>query len=199
MSKGHAALGLYTVLAEKGILSSEQLSTFCQPGSDLEGHPNRRIPGVEAATGSLGHGAPMSVGMALALKMKASPARVFCIVGDSENEEGSVFEAMHLAARFKLDNLTWIIDNNRTSPNRLDGERHTTSLAAKYQAFGWFVSEVDGHDHKALRNALAPTGGDRPYVLIANTVKGKGVPAMENNPAWHRRSPTPQELPNLLA
>jgi transketolase len=201
LSKGHGCLALYAVLAERNYFPAEQLSSFCQPGAMLQGHPSRDIPGVECSTGSLGHGAAISVGMARALQIAGNPARVFCLVGDTENEEGSVFEAMHLASRFKLDNLTWIIDANGTSPNGIDGEPFLTSLAAKYQAFGWFVSEIDGHDCDAIERALKPTGGGKPFVVIAETQKGRGCPAMEADPqAWHRRAPKPGiELENLIA
>ncbi len=200
LSKGHGCLALYVVLAEKGYFPAEHLASFCQPGALLQGHPSRDIPGVECSTGSLGHGAAVSVGMARALQIAGNPARVFCLVGDTENEEGAVFEAMHLAARFRLDNLTWIIDANGTSPNNIDGEPFVTDLASKYQAFGWFVTAVDGHDCDAIERGLKPVGGGKPFVMIAETVKGRGCPPMEADPqAWHRRSPRPEELENLIA
>lgn len=200
LSKGHGCLALYAVLAEKGY--DIDLATFSQPGSPLEGHPHRGIPGVEASTGSLGHGLPMAVGMAYALKLQRNPARVFVLVGDTEMEEGSCWEALHLAARHRLDNLVCIVDANGTSPNRIDGyEDFVDDLGAKFKAFGWDVWRVDGHDCNKIELACNREGEiDTPRVIIANTVKGKGVPAMEADPqAWHRRSPTDAEMPGLLA
>lgn len=200
LSKGHGCLALYTVLAEKGLFDERELALFCQPGALLQGHPSRDIPGVECSTGSLGHGLPMAVGMAYALQLVGNPARVFCLVGDTECEEGTIWESAHLAARFGLSNLTVIVDNNGTSPNGIDGEPFVTSLEAKYRAFGWATWEIDGHDCDQIERACkAESDSGQPTAIIARTVKGHGCPPLENNPAWHRRSPSAEELSHLLS
>lgn len=200
LSKGHGCLALYVVLNERGLIPDEWLDRFCQPGAELLGHPERDVAhGIEATTGSLGHGLPMAVGVAAALKMRGSSARVYCLVGDSECEEGSVWEAAHMAARLELSNLTLIIDNNKTSPNRIDGEKFRTDLASKFGAFGWFISHINGHDQDQIRQSSVVSGGRQPFCIVADTVKGYGVEVMEKQPnAWHHRSPTAVELPILL-
>ncbi len=196
LSKGHGCLALYAVLAQHGFIPNDWLARFCQAGAELLGHPERDVAhGIEATTGSLGHGFPIACGIAAGLKIMGSEARVFCLVGDSEMEEGSCWEAAHLATKHELSNLTVIVDNNGNSPNRLDNAPFVSDLASKFRAFGWFVSRVSGHDHDALRSALSLKSGSMPFCVIADTVKGYGVPEMERNAAaWHHRAPRRGEL-----
>jgi transketolase len=202
LSKGHAVPALYTVMARSGYFPEEQLITLRKLGSPLQGHPDRvALPGIEAATGSLGQGLSIACGMALGLRLAKSPARVYCILGDGEIQEGQVWEAAMSAPKLgqpehPLDNLTVIVDYNKI---QLDDFTATIldlePLVAKWQSFGWPVTEIDGHDldqiDKALDQAEATRG--RPTLLIAHTVKGKGVSFMENNPEWHGKSPKPGE------
>ena len=195
LSKGHASLGLYAVLAEKGFFEKSLMYTFGKYGSILGGHPDRnKIPGIEASTGSLGHGFPMSVGIALALKIKKSSSRVFTIIGDGECNEGAVWEAALLTSHHKLNNLICIIDHNHSTDRALSVD----CLVKKFEGFGWLSREIDGHDHQQIYNALNDTPLTRPLAIIANTVKGKGCSMMENNPAWHHRVPAKDELKRIL-
>lgn len=195
LSKGHASLGLYAVLAAKGFIAPQELSGFGGLESRLGGHPDfRKVPGVEASTGSLGHGFPMAVGMALAMRITKRNARVYCLIGDGEANEGSVWESMALAAHHRLDNLCTIIDYNHSTDRALD----LGDLGAKASAFGWAVREIDGHNHTEIFDALKTTVGGAPLCIVANTVKGHGCPVMEGDAAWHHRSPTAAELPALL-
>lgn len=189
LSKGHGCLALYAVLEESGWLPKDWPSVFCVPGG-LLGHPERNTAlDIQATTGSLGHGFPMAVGMALAKRIKGEPGRVFCLVGDGEMEEGSCWEAAHIAAHHRISNLTLIVDNNGTSPNRINGDPYVGDLPAKFTAFGWFALTCNGHDHRALQNVTKPHHGTAPTVIIARTVKGKGIPEMEADPAaWHHRT-----------
>lgn len=196
LSKGHAGLALFHVMSMAGLLSEEEVETFLQPGSHIGGEPCMRDQrGVEATTGSLGHGLSMSVGMAMAQKMDGLAARTFCILGDGECEEGSVWEAAMSAPAFGLSNLVAILDCNRIQ--KMTSVEETIRLAnwkEKWEAFGWLVREVDGHDVDALYEVLAaenPSG--RPLFVIAHTVKGKGVSVMENQPNWHFKLPNRKE------
>jgi transketolase len=197
LSKGHAALGLYAVLADCGLIDPAELSDFCSFHSRLGGHPERtKIPFVEASTGSLGHGFPIAVGVAMGLKIRQNSARVYTLCGDGECNEGTIWEAAMLAAHHKLDNLCCIVDHNHSTDRALD----IGNLEAKFAAFGWHAVTIDGHDHSAIRTALAAqcSGSSRPFAIIAKTVKGKGFQTMEGNPAWHHKSPTSDELADLV-
>jgi transketolase len=195
LSKGHASLGLYAVLAEKGFFDKSLVSGFGSYRSILGGHPDRsKVPGVEASTGSLGHGFPMSVGIALALKIEGSPSRVFTVVGDGECNEGSVWEAALLAAHHRLGNLVCIVDYNHSTDRAL----MVGDLAAKFEKFGWASREVDGHDHEEIYNACLGVPLDVPLAIIANTKKGNGCAIMEDNPAWHHKAPTNDELNDII-
>jgi transketolase len=195
LSKGHASLALYAVLAQRGFFPAADLNEFGRFHSRLGGHPDwRKIPGVEASTGSLGHGFPMAVGTALGLRIRGLAAQTFCLIGDGEANEGSVWESMALAAHHKLTRLYCIVDYNHSTDRAL----HMGDIAAKAASFGWAIREVDGHDHTALYHALTPQMREAPLCVVAHTVKGYGCPAMEGNPAWHHRSPTNAELPALL-
>ena len=190
LSKGHAALALYAALAEVGFFPTEALRSFYQNGSLLLGHASHHVPGVEFSTGSLGHGLGAAAGMALGAKLDGAENRIFAIVGDGECNEGSVWEAAQSAAFFRLDNLTVIVDHNHLqSLDTCENTMLTGTLAEKWRAFGWSVAELDGHDHDALRTALARSHPGRPLAIIAHTVKGKGVPFMENDVLWHYRFP----------
>ena len=195
LSKGHASIGLYAVLAKKGFIPFEKLPTFCGFTSSLGGHPDRnKVPGVEASTGSLGHGFPMAVGAALGLKVAKSPAKVFALIGDGEANEGTVWESALLAAHHKLDNLTLVVDYNHSTDRAL----LVGDLAAKFKAFDWDMSAIDGHDHEAIFSALSNRPKGKPLAVIATTVKGHGIKSMEHNPEWHHKAPKPEELAQLL-
>jgi transketolase len=192
LSKGHGSLGLYAVLAKKGFIDPKEMSTFGKVDSRLGGHPDRnKIPGVEASTGSLGHGMPIAVGTALGLKIQNNPARVFALVGDGEANEGTVWESALLAAHHGLDNLYCILDYNHSTDRALS----IGDMASKFESFGWRTATVDGHDQKQLEEALRePTEKTgKPLMVVANTIKGYGLKSMENNPAWHHRAPTAEE------
>lgn len=202
LSKGHAVPALYAAMARAGYFPPESLVTLRRLGSPLQGHPDRTaLPGIEAATGSLGQGLSIAVGMALGLRMAGSPARVYCILGDGEIQEGQVWEAAMAAPQLgqpatPLDNLTVILDYNRIQLDDFVARiRDLEPVAAKWQAFGWPVTEIDGHDQdqiaKALDQARAHRGG--PSFIVAHTVKGKGVSFMENDPEWHGKAPRPAE------
>jgi len=192
MSKGHAGAAVYAALAESGFFDAEELKTHYANGSRLSGHVSHQLVGVELSTGSLGHGLSAAAGMALAAKQDGRPYRVFAVLGDGECDEGSVWEAALFANHYRLENLVAIIDHNHMqSLDTCEKTLELEDLGAKWRAFGWHVIELDGHDHGALRAALMDThnAGHRPTVVIANTVKGKGVSFMENDILWHYRFP----------
>lgn len=202
LSKGHACVAVYAALAEVGIIPAEQLSTYGQDHSALMNHISHKVPGVEFSTGSLGHGLPFGVGKSLAAKRKAEDWRTFVLMSDGELDEGSNWEAMLFAAHHGLDNLVAIVDYNKLqSLTTVDKTLRLEPLADKFSAFGWSVREVDGHDHAALARDLGsvPWTPGKPSILIANTIKGKGVSFMENKVEWHYRSPNDQELAQALA
>jgi len=202
LSKGHAVPALYTVLAKSGYFPEKQLITLRKLGSPLQGHPDRTaLPGIEAATGSLGQGLSISLGLALGLKLAGSTARVYCILGDGEIQEGQVWEAAMSAPKLgqpdhALDNLVVILDENQIQlDNFVKKVLDIEPVITKWQAFGWPVIEIDGHDigqiEKALDQAEATKG--TPTFVVAHTVKGKGVSFMENDPEWHGKAPKPAE------
>jgi transketolase len=200
-SKGHSVEALYAVLADRGFFPEADLKTICHYQSHYVGHPTRHIPGIEMNTGALGHGLPISVGMALAGKMDSASYRVFTLLGDGELAEGSNWEASLAAAHYKLDNLTAIIDHNT-----LQITGHTRDVMSnepldeKWRAFGWAVKVVNGHDYAALTEALSkPAEVGKPTCIIANTTKGKGVSFMENVAKWHHGVPSEAELKQALA
>jgi transketolase len=200
-SKGHSVEALYVVLADKGFFPLSQLESLGRYGSPFIGHPTRKIPGVEQNTGALGHGLSMAVGMALAGRMDNRTYRVFCLLGDGELAEGSNWEAMMAAAHYRLDNLVAIVDRNGlqiTGPT--EEVCALEPLADKFRAFGLAVREVDGHDVRQLAEALSATPFEkgRPSLVIAHTVKGKGVSFMEQEPRWHHGTPTDEEYSKAL-
>ena len=196
LSKGHASLGLYAVLASKGFFAASELDGFGSFASRLGGHPDmNKVPGIEASTGSLGHGMPVAVGIAMGLRLKESASRVYCLIGDGECNEGSIWEAAMLAPHHGLNNLCCIVDFNHSTDRAVALDR----LADRFASFGWDARTVDGHSHAELTLELSNLHGARPTAIIANTVKGWGCAEMEQNPAWHHRSPKASELESLLA
>lgn len=193
LSKGHAGAAIYAALAEKGFFDRAELKTHYADGSRLSGHVSHKgVPGVEFSTGSLGHGACVAAGMALNAKIDKKPYYTYAIVGDGECDEGSIWEMALFANHFKLNQLVIVVDHNKMQS--LDYCENTLSLAPfkdKWQAFGWNVLDVDGHNHDELRSAFAKAkeSVDKPTVIIANTVKGKGVSYMEFDILWHYRFP----------
>jgi transketolase len=199
-SKGHSVEALYAVLADRGFFPGADLDTVCHYQSHYVGHPTRHIPGIEMNTGALGHGLPICIGMALAAKMDNAPYRVFTLLGDGELAEGSNWEAALAAAHHKLDNLVAILDHNT-----LQITGHTREvmcnepLEDKWRAFGWTVRCINGHDYAELTRALTdPPEPGKPAILIANTIKGKGVSFMENVAKWHHGVPSEAELKQAL-
>ncbi|HEU4960590.1 MAG TPA: transketolase [Sphingomonas sp.] len=203
MSKGHATGALYATLAAAGFFPEADLATYMQPGSMLNGHPNRRyLPGVETNTGPLGHGLPVGVGVAVAGQIDGAEYRVFVLTGDGELQEGSMWEAAMLAGHRKLANLTVIVDRNRLQQGAPTEETNALEpLADKWRAFGWEVVEADGHDVAALLELLDGRAGqgERPLCVIANTVKGKGVSFMAGQASWHHGVPTSAQLEQALS
>jgi transketolase len=198
LSKGHSAVALYTTLAHRGFIPMEQLDTFAQPLSMLNGHPDRnKVPGVETNTGPLGHGLPVAVGAALAAKLQDCSWRVFVLTGDGELQEGSNWEAAMAAAHYKLDNLTVIVDRNRLQQGDwTEQTMHLEPLADKWRAFGWAVTEVDGHNIAQLLQTFSrlPFEAGKPNCIIAHTHKGQGVSLMRDKAAWHHKVPNAEEL-----
>ncbi|XBX10521.1 transketolase [Enterocloster clostridioformis] len=203
MSKGHSVEAYYAVLAKKGFLDiKEVIEKFSQFGSKYIGHPNNKLPGIEMNSGSLGHGLPVCVGMALAAKMDGRNNRVYTVMGDGELAEGSVWEAAMAANQYKLDNLCAVVDRNRLqiSGNTEDVMGHD-DLHERFKSFGWHVIDVeDGNSitqlHRAFEEAKQTKG--RPSVLIADTIKGKGSSVMENKASWHHHVPTDEEYDQIL-
>jgi len=198
LSKGHGCVALYAVLHERGFLSEADLEGFCRQGGILGEHPDyTKIPGVEASTGSLGHGFPYSVGIALGLRMDDRPNRVFTLVGDGECHEGTVWEAANIGANKELGNLCVFVDWNRSGAQLLPID----DLPARWAAFGWHVTEVDGHDTDAIARAIAaidfqPVG--QPHVIIAHTTKGRGGGITEGHGKWHHRIPNAEEYAEIM-
>lgn len=195
LSKGHAALAHYCILAHFGYFPIEKVYTFGAFQSDFGCHADRfKVPGIEASTGSLGHGIGLAVGMALGITIRKSPRKVYTVIGDGESNEGSVWESLLVASNLRLANLTVIYDNNRSHSRGLQ----ITEPAQKLQAFGFQTYEIDGHNMAAIKNALSAPQ-DKPRAVIANTVKGFGSKILSNNQyEWHRKSPTDDQLAVLL-
>lgn len=196
LSKGHCAAALYSVLALRGFISQDLLPTFMKPLSPLNGHPNRRkVAGVEANTGPLGHGLPIGVGSAIASRLSGRNWRTFVVLGDGELQEGSNWEAAMAAGHRGLDNLTAVVDRNRLQQgDRTEATNRLDPLPEKWAAFGWETFEIDGHDHAALYDVLTRPGAGRPRAVIANTVKGKGVSFIEDRVEWHHKVPSPEQV-----
>jgi transketolase len=201
MSKGHGCLSQYVILEDLGVLSREDLLRYCTPSGRLGAHPDYGTPGIEASTGSLGHGMGIATGMAYADKVKGDDRRVFVVLSDGEMQEGSTWEAMMMAANLGLSNLVALLDLNdfqglgRTS----ETHPHFYPITEKIRAFGWEAAEVNGHDADSIYDAVVSRAGRQPFFLIAKTVKGKGVSYMEHVPIWHYRSPNKTEYAQALA
>lgn len=197
LSKGHGGLALYSVLMEAGLISREDFASYLQPGSRIGGEPCMRDSRwIEATTGSLGHGLSMGMGMATALKMDGSPAKVYVLLGDGELEEGTIWEAAMTASSFGLDKLIAILDCNEIQ--KMDFVKKVIgkpNWQEKWSSFGWDVEEIDGHDPEAIKASILKEGvPGKPRFVIAHTVKGKGVSIMENDPIWHFKLPNKKEL-----
>ena len=200
LSKGHAAPCYYGVLAEMGFISRDEFVNFRQLHSILQGHPDcKKVPGVDASTGSLGQGCSIAVGMALGAKIQGKDTKVFALLGDGECQEGQIWESFMAAAHHKLDNLTVIIDNNGLQIDGTNDEVMSLGdLPSKLRAFGFELFEIDGHDLDAIEAALnAPVSG-KPKCILAHTVKGKGVSFMENQVGWHGKAPNAEQRQQAL-
>lgn len=199
-SKGHAAEVLWAVLADKGFLPKEELATYSRLGSRLIGHPNNKVAGVEMNTGSLGHGLPVSVGIALAGKKRQQDYHTYTLLGDGELAEGSVWEGAMAASNYQLDNLTAIIDRNGLQITGVSEDVMAVEpLDDKWRAFGWEVQVIDGNDMEALVKTLStPNLPNKPKLIIAKTVKGKGFSEAENQAQWHHKVPTEVQLAKAL-
>lgn len=202
LSKGHACPVLYSVMAECGYTPKDKLNTFRALGSIYQGHPDVRfIPALEASTGSLGVGLSVALGMGVAAKLDGNPSRTYVVLGDGEIQEGQIWEAAMFGAFHKTDNVCAIVDNNKI---QLDGWvkdiMPLEPLADKWKSFGWHVIELDGHDIEALQKGFAEAAATKgkPTVILANTIKGKGVSFMENNPKWHGSAPSADDLKKAL-
>lgn len=201
LSKGHASAALYSVLCEFGYFCPTETDSFRQLGAKLQGHPNNNyVPGVEVPSGSLGQGLSLANGIALSLKLDKNPAKVFVLMGDGELQEGQIWEAAMTSKHYKLDNLVAIVDRNRL---QIDGNTEDVMglepLVDKWKAFGWEVLEINGHDYQEIYEAyqkasLIGSLKASPVVIIANTIKGKGVSFMENNAGWHGKAPNDDEF-----
>jgi transketolase len=201
LSKGHAAAIVYAALAERGFFPVYELKTYCEFGSRLTGHITSGVPGVEVSTGSLGHGLPIACGMALAANRDNLPSRTVVLASDGELDEGSNWEAILFAPQHELDNLLLIVDYNKIqSFGRVSEVLELSPLADKFRAFRWAVREVDGHNIPQLLDTFAaiPFVAGKPSVVIAHTVKGKGIKFMEDDLAWHYKSPTEEQLARAL-
>ena len=200
LSKGHGCMAHYAVLAQRGYFPMEILNEYALEGSQLAEHPSRNcVPGIEVATGSLGHGLPMAVGLALAGKINNCKHRIFTLLSDGECYEGSIWESAIFSAQKKLDNLICLIDFNGWSATK-QTKTALEPLAVKWTAFGWSALEIDGHSFSEILSALddIPAISGRPTVIVARTVKGKGVSFMEDNLEWHYRAPNAKDLQKAL-
>jgi transketolase len=200
LSKGHCAVALYSVLARAGFFPRSELSSFAQPLSPLNGHPNRvKVPGVETNTGPLGHGLPVATGCALAAKLSGRDFRTIVVLGDGEMQEGSNWEAIMTAAHYDLHSLTAIVDRNRLQQGaRTEDTKILEPLDEKLTSFGFETRRIDGHDYSALVEALAPSTTGKPVAVVADTVKGKGVSFIEDRVEWHHKVPSVEQASRAL-
>jgi transketolase len=203
LSKGHVCPVLYALMAEMECIECDELCSLRKIGSRLQGHPakDKELPGIEVSTGSLGYGLSIGTGIAVGLKAEKKPNRVFVLMGDGEQQEGSIWEAAMSAGHFKLDNLCAIVDYNKLQiDGRVEDIMNIAPIADKYRAFGWHTIEIDGHSFPAVLNAYTEAARTRgkPTVIIAHTVKGKGVSFMENIADWHGKTPSKEQLEKAL-
>lgn len=195
LSKGHCAPAYYAVLSSKGFIPHEDLNTLRKVDSYLEGHPSNKINGVDVSSGSLGQGLSVANGMALAKKLNNEIGKIYCLLGDGEIEEGQIWEACMTASKYKLNNVVAFLDYNglQIDGNILD-VKGVDNLKEKFESFGWNVQEIDGHDFAQILEALDNTDKSiKPNMIIAKTIKGKGVSFMENNASWHGKAPNDEE------
>jgi transketolase len=192
LSKGHASLAIYSILDEFGLLE-ENLDNFCDFNSKLGGHPSDKINGIEISSGSLGHGLPIAVGMAIGHKIRNFTSKIYVLVGDGELNEGTNWESFLLGAQHNLDNLVCILDYNKSNDRAL----HLNNLEEKMNSFGWEVDVIDGHNLIEIEKSLSKKN-KKPKFILANTIKGKGCKIMENNPEWHHKFPNLEELKLLI-
>lgn len=195
LSKGHGCMSQYVILEKLGIIPASELEHYCTPASSLGGHPDYGTPGIEASTGSLGHGLGIALGLARGDKIQKSDRQVFALIGDGEMQEGSIWEALMMAPNLGLDNLVAFLDLNDYQGLGRTSEIHPSfyPVADKVAAFGWEVVEVNGHNAAEIVDRVISRSGGKPLFVIGRTVKGKGVSYMENVPIWHYRSPNPEE------
>lgn len=201
ISNGHYAPLIYIILAEAGFYNLEKLKDFRKFESIFQGHPNKKTPGIENASGPVGEGLGQAIGMALSSKLNKNPYQVYCLMGDGEQQEGSTWEAVMFAAKHKIDNLTCLIDRNQIQIDGFTEEiMPLNSLKKKYESFNWKVIEVNGHDIKEISNAInqAKFIHDEPTVIICNTISGKGIPFIENQPAWHSQTITKELYEKMI-
>ncbi|GIN91714.1 transketolase [Siminovitchia terrae] len=207
LSKGHSAIALYSVLALRGYMPTEELKTFDSLNSRLQAHPDMNtLPGLDMSTGSLGQGISAAVGIALGAKLQNKDFRTYCMIGDGESQEGQVWEAADIGSKYGLDNLVVILDYNRLQQFGWNGENGKrkiplTNPEQRWEAFGWYVITIDGHDFQDISSAFneAREVKGKPVIIVANTVKGKGISFMENAYLWHSRVPTDEELTNAVS
>lgn len=201
MSKGHGCLSQYVILEDLGILTKTDLDRYCTPAGQLGAHPDYGVPGIEASTGSLGHGMGIATGMAYADKIQGDDRRTFLVLSDGEFQEGSTWEAMMMAANLNLENLIAFMDLNDFGGLARMSEGHPAfyPVLEKIRAFGWEAAEVNGHDAAAVLQAVVSRRGKRPFMVVGKTVKGKGVSFMEHFNIWHYRSPTKEEYEKAMA
>ncbi len=201
LSKGHGCAALYAVLAAKGFFDKEELNDFRKINSRLQGHPSlHKTPGVDAPSGSLGQGLSIANGIALAFKMDKKDNHVYCVIGDGESQEGQIWEAAMTASHYKLNNVIAFIDHNKLQIDGTNDEVMTIMpLKEKFEAFGWYVQEVDGHDFEALEIAIENAKKqEKPSMIVAETIKGKGVSYMENQVGWHGKAPNEEEYQKAI-
>ena len=200
MSKGHGCLAQYVILQELGVLSADDIARYCTQGGRLGAHPDYGVPGIEASTGSLGHGMAIATGMSYADRMRGDDRRVHVVLSDGELQEGSTWEAMMMAANLRLGGLIAFLDLNDFQGLGRTSETHPSfyPVLDKVRAFGWEAAEVNGNDAGAVYDAVAARHGGRPFLVVGRTVKGRGVSYMENVPIWHYRSPSADEYRQAL-
>ena len=201
ISKGHGCLSQYVILEDLGVLLRDDLAAYCTPQGRLGAHPDYGVPGIEASTGSLGHGMGICTGMAYAEKVKQTDRCVYVVLSDGEMQEGSTWESMMMAANLGLNNLVALLDLNDFQGLGRTSETHPSfyPIVDKVRAFGWEVVEVNGHDAAAINKAIVARDGKKPFFLVCKTIKGKGVSYMENVPIWHYRSPNKDEYQQAIA
>jgi len=200
MSKGHGCMAQYVVLESLGILSKEDLAKYCKPDGQLGAHPDYGVPGIEASTGSLGHGLNMAVGMAYAEKIMGADGLIYSVLSDGEVQEGSTWEAFMMGATLGVNNLVVFIDNNDFQSLGRTSETHPSfyPLTDKFRAFGWETVELNGHEAGGLYQAVLSREGSKPMVVVCKTVKGRGVSYMESVPIWHYRAPNKEEYQKAI-